>query len=312
MAPEQLMGETVDNRTDVYALGVIVWGALAGGPPFVGQGMNAAQEILSGVPRVDREVSSLSKELGDVVARATARRRDARFTSAGAFAKAFERVAAAAPRERPRRATGFAPIPTTRTGQTAAGVVTSVSMPEDRTTSESIRTRRRRSRGARLAAGIGSVAVVIIAIAVLFSVGFDDDEGPRPLADATPPPPPVVEAEVEVDDEPARGKPGPSVAADRIRIDSDPRGALVLQEGRTIGRTPVDVAPSLDQKESTLSISLDGYGTTRVSITRHSQRRIVVNLKEMEDPRRRTRSAMRSRRPAMRAPSYDVLDPFAD
>ena len=48
MAPEQLRGEQVDARTDIFALGVLLYELLAGEPPF---GRGATPSVVLGCDR---------------------------------------------------------------------------------------------------------------------------------------------------------------------------------------------------------------------------------------------------------------------
>ncbi len=92
MSPEQLGAEVdVDPRIDVYALGVILYEALAGTPPFLASTpTDLIVAILHGKVAPLRTVKpDLSPAIEAVVMRAMARHRDARFATARELADAF-------------------------------------------------------------------------------------------------------------------------------------------------------------------------------------------------------------------------------
>ncbi len=94
MSPEQIVQGPVDRRSDVYAAGVVLWGALAGVLPFVGGEASVMYQILNVKVAPPSSVrSSVPPELDALVLRAMAQSPTDRFASALEMASELERIA---------------------------------------------------------------------------------------------------------------------------------------------------------------------------------------------------------------------------
>jgi eukaryotic-like serine/threonine-protein kinase len=87
MSPEQVDGHRGDQRTDVYALGIILFEMLTGKPPFSGDSNMAvmSQHLNSIPPRVDQFNSSIPIAIAAVVAKCLQKDPDNRFQNMEAF-----------------------------------------------------------------------------------------------------------------------------------------------------------------------------------------------------------------------------------
>lgn len=99
MSPEQVKGEKADSRSDVFALGAILYQLLTGRQPFDAESVHAVLfRILEGEPEpVERWIDDVPAEVAGLVVRALAKDPDVRFGDAGEMTDALASVRASLP-----------------------------------------------------------------------------------------------------------------------------------------------------------------------------------------------------------------------
>jgi serine/threonine-protein kinase len=115
MSPEQVLGKSIDQRSDIFSLGIMLYEMLTGQAPFVGETINAVmyQTINTTPPSPGSLNANIPSMLTFIVAKAMAKRLDDRYQNAKEFADDLRACRDALPRSnaRPKTATTSVQVP---------------------------------------------------------------------------------------------------------------------------------------------------------------------------------------------------------
>ncbi len=331
MSPEQCEGRgNVDHRTDVYALGIVLYEMLAGRVPFAGDGFGEVlvQHMTQPPPPFPVAVPPAIEQL---VARALAKHPEARFASMDEMMQAMgaspalpiSAIAAMQPTLMPRTLPPQTAAATTTLGGAAGQAMEATRIAVEPT----VRPRKRGKAG--LVAGAAVVAAAIAGAALFATQGKEaSSEGPSssPAAagehDVLPTAPPPTEPP-PTEPPPTEPPPTTEVAPAQtvtIHVTSRPSGARVLLDGVELGTTPYDLVRDRADSEVTLVIEAEGHEPERHAVSLAGPATLDLELTR-ERSNKRSRRAERARdvkptdkksttRPADEGGEDDTMDPF--
>ncbi|GMU60697.1 MAG: hypothetical protein AMXMBFR34_24600 [Myxococcaceae bacterium] len=270
MAPEQARNEA-DPRTDIYALGVLLFQSIAGRPPFVGkESIDLIVKHIREKPPELRELApEVPLEVNGLVMKCLEKQPAARFQSMEELLEAM-RVATAGQGMSgvfadPRSMSGLMPRISSSGVQLISppGGAAGDSRPvpqqsaDERVTESDAADPRARARRRRLIFAAMALGVVGVGLGATVALGVFK-EAPKPVVTAEPPvvapPPPKVE--------PVKVAPVAATVEVTFDVTSEPPGAAVSAGNTVLGTTPFSFTRERTGEDALaleLSFALDGY-----------------------------------------------------
>ncbi|HKN69281.1 MAG TPA: serine/threonine-protein kinase [Gemmatimonadaceae bacterium] len=266
MSPEQLAGDTLDGRSDIYSLALVAFNMLTGKLPFPAE--TAQESMIMRLTEPPRKLVQMRPEIPwtepvqAALDRALQRDVNARYASASEFGRALSSALegmSAAPAPTPARApetrsTGSNPtLPVTRVGPDRPGAPV-----REQPAAPASRPARRRYATA-LAAGGAALVVVLIGAAMV----MNRPTGRLATGDSVTPARPAT-SDVKVSDPSLYARP----------MDSTPAGAAGSTPASSAAPTPqlADVGSALDSLEKVVS----------GDVTAAEAERVIRRVKEMK------------------------------
>jgi len=317
MPPEQIMGETVDLKGDVFSLGVVLYRMATGRVPFQGKSDGERiHKILKGDFASPRKVSpQLDPDLETIILRAMAREPAERYQSAAEMNADLEGFL------RSRSATvgtlqmselmkslfeedifefqyrlQTAKVEVSERGEGVGipvrdkSVVAKSEPPTAAGTPSAIEHGtiggHRKKPVAGLIIGIGVAAIAVVGVGWLVLSGMATEKDPEPVA-ASGDPLTRSEAGPATPTEPApvemEKKPGPQAEAEpavaRIRLDVSPEEAWIRVDGEVVSERLLTLPA--DGEEHEVEASAKGYAPMTMSFVSAGDRTLEVSLKKL-------------------------------
>src|SRR5207249_2750771 len=92
MSPEQIQGQAIDRRTDIFSAGIVFYQLLTGRKPFEGGQWELAKKIVQDDPVWPSSIVQIPPAIDRVVAKALAKAPEKRYQTARKFAESLKRI----------------------------------------------------------------------------------------------------------------------------------------------------------------------------------------------------------------------------